>query len=249
MSIEIIDKLSLIVKTNNLHFDKWYERLKFFRMEVLNLSQAKLANMLDLDVTALSRYERGRGAKEPSYMLKDKLKKVFGDEVAEWIASGNFSNGKKSKEQKSQFSQTSTQVISIPYFPDMFVSAGGGAYNYAAAPKQIAFTKDFLEEVLSVKSFDGLHLITAVGDSMEPSIEEGDKLLVLDYAKEGNAFIDGGVYVIAYASGVVVKRVYLRQDHIILHSDNPNISDEKLSGDDLEAAKVIGRVVGIVRKM
>jgi len=209
------------------------KRIKY----ALNVDKDKLiSEKLGIPYPTLDTWKRRNKISEGK--LREIAKKLNVD--YEWLLNGKTVN---------TTSQTSPQVISIPYFPDTFVSAGGGAYNYSSAPKQITFTKDFLEEVLSVKSFEGLHLITAVGDSMEPSIEEGDKLLVLDYAKEGHAFIDGGVYVIAYASGVVVKRVYLRQDHIILHSDNPNISDEKLSGDDLEAAKVIGRVVGIVRKM
>lgn len=45
---------------------------------------------MEIDATALSRYERGRGSKEFTPGLRRKIEKLYGEEVAEWIAMGEL---------------------------------------------------------------------------------------------------------------------------------------------------------------
>jgi len=97
-------------------------------------------------------------------------------------------------------------------------------------------------------NFEGLHIITAVGDSMVPTIKFGDRLYILEIKKKNNILTDGAIYVIFYSSGVVVKRVYVRKDYIVLHSDNSHIADKVLCCDEPASATIIGRVVGSTKK-
>jgi len=141
-----------------------------------------------------------------------------------------------------------TDVINVPFYEDIYASAGAGAYNEELTPTQkLTFSENFLRNMLNIIDFAGLHIITAVGDSMQPTIFDGDKLFVLPL-KDHN-INDGGVYVISTPFGVLVKRVYIYpvEQKIILHSDNPDIKDEVLEGEIMEKVKFIGRVVGILR--
>jgi len=139
-------------------------------------------------------------------------------------------------------------VVNVPFYEDIYASAGAGAYNETITPtNNLTFSISFLRNMLNILDYTGLHIITAVGDSMQPTICDGDKLFVLPL-KDHN-INDGGVYIISTPFGVLVKRVYIYpvEQKMILHSDNPDIKDEILEGEIMEKVKFIGRVVGILR--
>ena len=139
-------------------------------------------------------------------------------------------------------------VVNVPFYEDIYASAGAGAYNETITPtNNLIFSKSFLKTILNLVEYNGLHIITAVGDSMQPTILDGDRLFVLPLRDHN--IKDGGVYVISTPFGVLVKRVYIYpvEQKIILHSDNPEIKDEVLQGEIMEKIKFIGRVVGILR--
>ena len=54
----------------------WFERLKEIR-EKNQLTQPELGSKIGIDATAVSRYEKGKGAKGIPYQLKQKLTNVF----------------------------------------------------------------------------------------------------------------------------------------------------------------------------
>jgi len=87
---KIIDKLIRVVNSENKIPDNWYGRLRFFREEVLEKSQSEVARDLGITMTAISRYENGRGAKEFTPGFYRKIKNTYGKEVAEWIATGEL---------------------------------------------------------------------------------------------------------------------------------------------------------------
>ena len=174
----------------------------------------------------------------------------------------NYNNnsivGTKQKDFQIQSPQPQTLVnkdnnddfIKIPYYPETFAAAGAGAYNYEEAPKSITFTKTFLEDLLELTIFKGLHIINAIGDSMPPTIESGDKLFVLPFEVENCKVREGGIYVISCNFGVLVKRIYFNPftKELILKSDNKEIPDITISGDELDGCQIIGRVVGSIKK-
>jgi len=142
-----------------------------------------------------------------------------------------------------------TDVVNVPFYEDIYASAGAGAYNHYTKAELIPFSVTFLEKFLNIRNFNGIHIITAVGDSMTPTIEDNDKLFVLPIENENNIIKDGGVYVISTPFGVLVKRIYLypTKQEMILKSDNPNVKEEVIKGEMLKECKVIGRIVGIFK--
>ena len=70
----------------------WYERLRRFR-ESKNMTQKEFAEKIGIDPTALSRYERGIGAKGFSYKLRNTITNTFGKEASDYIEHGEMVHG------------------------------------------------------------------------------------------------------------------------------------------------------------
>ncbi|MFK5976914.1 MAG: helix-turn-helix transcriptional regulator [Sulfurovum sp.] len=82
----------------------WYERLREIKEEN-NLSNYQLAKILDTDITAVSRYETGRGSKSFTKNLKRKLSDVFSKEEISYIENG------KNKPTISQNGTKNNQIV------------------------------------------------------------------------------------------------------------------------------------------
>jgi phage repressor protein C with HTH and peptisase S24 domain len=122
---------------------------------------------------------------------------------------------------------------------------GAAAGTGAPAPPRpeteyIAFRHDWVRATLRIEPGD-LILETAVGESMQPTIRDGDLLLV-DTTDRG--FSSFGVYVLEIAGERLVKRVQRKLDGtLVLISDNHTYQPDQVSGDMLEGVTVIGRIV------
>lgn len=105
----------------------------------------------------------------------------------------------------------------------------------------IALSEQWVARRLQPTSPAALRFIHAYGDSMSPTFEDGDVLLV-DTGMRDTKAIDG-VYVMAANDRVYIKRVRQRMDGVIeISSDNPTVKTvDVLNGD--HAVDVLGRVV------
>jgi phage repressor protein C with HTH and peptisase S24 domain len=87
-----------------------------------------------------------------------------------------------------------------------------------------------------------MHVINAIGDSMEPSIYEGNKILVdTNYRKLNKQ----NIFIISTTEGVFIKRIQLNGNNLILISDNQEYEDIVININDSNF-QVIGKVVGII---
>jgi len=134
--------------------------------------------------------------------------------------------------------------IGIPRY-DARVGAGNGAFNdRARLIDYIPFTKDFLAKRLGRTSTDGLVMIEARGDSMEPTIGDGD-LVLIDQAETE---IGDGVMAYVLDDTAYVKRVRWMLDGIEIISDNRDVYEPIfVARNRMDAFKVIGRVRWIGR--
>jgi phage repressor protein C with HTH and peptisase S24 domain len=104
----------------------------------------------------------------------------------------------------------------------------------------IAFRHDWVRAALGIDPAD-LVLETAVGESMQPTINNGDLLLVDTTDRDFNSF---GVYVLEVGGERLVKRVQRKLDgSLVLISDNETYQPDQVSGEMLKDVRVIGRVV------
>jgi transcriptional regulator with XRE-family HTH domain len=138
------------------------------------------------------------------------------------------------------------ECIQIPKY-DIGVSAGPGAFVDAACqPELISVDLQWLRQELHVNPSD-VSMIYVRGDSMQPTIMDGDMLLVSSRVEP----IRDGIYVSRYDGLLQVKRLQRQPKGMIrVTSDNPaydsftvNLQDE---GTDFV---IVGRVVWVGRKL
>lgn len=124
---------------------------------------------------------------------------------------------------------------------DVRASAGAGTLvEYEEASEMLAFRGDWLRR----RGINPLaaHVLTARGDSMEPTIRDGDILLV---DTSIDRVVDNAIYVVAYDGRTLVKRVQMRLDgSVVLKSDNRDLfDDEPVPAGEVSALNVAGRVM------
>ena len=106
---------------------------------------------------------------------------------------------------------------------------------------QIALSEQWVARRLQPTNLNALRFIHAYGDSMSPTFEDGDILLV-DTGIRDPKIIDG-VYVMAANDRVYIKRVRQRMDGVVeISSDNATVKTvDVLNGD--HRIDILGRVV------
>jgi len=138
------------------------------------------------------------------------------------------------------------QFVFVPRH-QVTASAGHGAViTDETVVDHLAFRRDWVRQSLNV---DPMHLalIDARGDSMSPTIESGD-LLLLD--TRSDAPRNEGIFVINLAGALLVKRLRIAiSGEVEVISDNPKYRSETISGSELDRLVLVGRVVWHGRKI
>ncbi len=126
-------------------------------------------------------------------------------------------------------------------------SAGDGAIPTHERPRPyFAFDERWLKQMTSANA-DDLVIIRVEGDSMAPTLGDGDDILI----DRGDALarLRDGIYVIRVDEALIVKRIALNPvtRRVTVQSDNPAYTDWP----DLALADVncIGRVIWAARKV
>ena len=143
-------------------------------------------------------------------------------------------------------STTDDDYVHIPRY-EVAASAGGGAIvNSEQIVDYLSFRADWVRSALGVAVGD-LALISVIGDSMEPSLSEGDVVL-LDMTTR--SVLDGSIYALQLNGGLLVKRIQRMLDgSLIVKSDNARYDTETVSEENAERLKIIGRVVWVGRRL
>lgn len=136
--------------------------------------------------------------------------------------------------------------VFVPRY-DVEASAGGGSdVHDEPLIDRLAFKLEWIQQTLGLDPAR-LALIDARGDSMSPTIEHGD-LLLIDM-RIGDAWSEG-VYVINIKGALLVKRLRLRLSGMVeIISDNSAYGTEVISGEELGRLKIVGRVAWHGRKL
>jgi hypothetical protein len=140
---------------------------------------------------------------------------------------------------------TSSDYILIPQF-DIGASAGVGAEPGVEEPLAIlAFQSTWVRNVASGRP-EALSVIQVEGDSMLPTLADGDNILVDTDDRER---LRDGIYVLRTDDALLVKRLSVNpaSRRLTIRSDN----DAYPSWDDCDpaAVAVIGRVVWVGRRL
>jgi phage repressor protein C with HTH and peptisase S24 domain len=125
--------------------------------------------------------------------------------------------------------------------PRLVVRPAAGAGTLAIGDEVddlVAFRSDWLRRLGISPRF--ARAMFSRGDSMEPTIRDGDLLLVDESV---DRVVDHGIYVVIYQGMVVVKRIQLRRDGaLVLKSDNSLYDEEIVPAEEASDVQIAGRV-------
>jgi len=137
-------------------------------------------------------------------------------------------------------------LVSIQRHP-VFASAGPGAIvNEGYGKPYFGFDERWLKSLTATPS-SSLSIVRVEGDSMSPTLNDGDDILV-DLGDCGERLRDG-IYVLRVDDALVVKRLALNPmgRRVTVQSDNPAYPDWPDCG--LDEINCIGRVIWSGRKI
>lgn len=196
--------------------------------EAAGMNQSELARVLKVTPQSVQKWESGGAPKNTR--LED-VAKALNVSVGYLLDEGN--------ERDNLIS--ATDVLSVPIlFNEASMGLGADTYSEEVMAGSITLTHQFVENYIHPSRASDLRFIHAYGDSIAPTLNSGDVLLVDTSVTEVR--IDG-IYVLRAHDRLFVKRVRQRMDgNFEISSDNPTHKTvDVLNGD--HQVSVIGRVV------
>lgn len=138
-------------------------------------------------------------------------------------------------------SSTSDNCVDLDYYPNVFGSCGNGAMVFDESKEKITVAKDMIINYSPSKVYG---VMSAVGCSMSPKIEDGDKLVIEKW--NGEQIKDNRVYLFRYNDELFIKRLVKNIDQIVCISENPRFEDRVIK--DLKNFNIVGEIVGLFRE-
>ena len=134
----------------------------------------------------------------------------------------------------------STDKYWIKYFPEIAVSAGGGAYDSNDNYEKLDVPDYFISILGGEQNIKNIEAINVSGDSMEPTLNTGN-IIFLDTHKKDIS--KDGIYAFTNENGLFVKRIQKRIDgQIDIISDNKEYPIQITTSTEI---KIMGKVVGV----
>ena len=179
--------------------------------ENLGFNQANFSEKIDLAAQSLARYEKNKV--NPSMEFIAKLTDMFNIN-SNWLLTG----------KGEMFISNDTTKNSDNYFIDLLnvrAGAGEGIYNYVIETVDtISLDKSFFRTPINTNKIKG---ICVDGDSMEPTLRDGDYVLI----DENINFGTNGIYAIQSGGQILIKRLQFKMDGtILIISDNDKYDKE-----------------------
>ena len=136
----------------------------------------------------------------------------------------------------------SEEVLIIDYYSDVFASCGSGSIVFSEEKTRMAISPLLIEGFSKQKKYS---MINATGNSMSPTIDNGDKLIVEHWSD--SQIQDNKIYVFCFNNEFFVKRLFKNFDEIIIKSDNSEYRTKTISGSTINDMILIGKIVGVIK--
>lgn len=206
-------------------------------VDYTGLSAAEVARRAGLAATTIQRPIKGTADTRISQRTIEKLHEAF-PKFPGWTRAGTAA--------LASFEKPEAQMVEIA---SMDLNFGLGAAFMDSeivehAADTMLFPRDWLRSI-TTSSPNRLYWARGVGNSMEPTIGDGDVILI-DRSAVGSTF--GDLYwAIAFGQTGMVKRLRPMPDGSVkILSDNPNVPPEVAHDGELH---VFGRVIAVVRRI
>lgn len=195
-----------------------------------------LAEKLNIHKNTLVNYERGIRAPDVNLLLK--ILELFPNTNPTWLLTGD---GYKSRSEPAQ-----EGFVMFPRY-EIEVGAGPGrVVQNEQIVDFVSFKEEWVRNFLRVPRKD-LSLLTVKGDSMSPTLNDGDMILV---DLRSQRIEDSAIYVLEFDDALLVKRIQRKLDgSVVIKSDNQLYDEEIIQKDRVGALRIVGRVVWIGRRL
>lgn len=202
-------------------------------MDARGFSEDALAKRLGLAKRTLNNYLNDRS--EPKFETLLAFCEIVGVDVADVIRRDDDSP------LNLTLDPASNEFVKINVY-DVDLAAGVGRIADNENPiDQLAFRSAWLDRA----GINPAHasIVRVDGTSMEPTLQ--NKSVVLIDHRDKTPISKAYIFACRLGEGLKVKRVErsLKDQSIMLHSDNPDEPTEHITGKDLEGFEIIGRVV------
>lgn len=139
---------------------------------------------------------------------------------------------------------TAQEIAYVDYYNDVFASCGSGSIVFSEEKVKIPVSSMLINGFSKNKTYS---MINATGNSMSPTIENGDKLIVEHW--NNGQIQDNRVYVFCFNNEFFVKRLSKNLDEIIIKSDNPEYRIRTINGSTTEELILVGKIVGVIKSL
>jgi len=201
--------------------------------------QSALVREIGISRGALANYIAGTTS--PQVETVELISKASGIDLA-WLLTGGGGEDQQKTYAVPGFGKEQTQShVSLPRY-DIQASAGHGAFaDRQEAADYLIVSRNWLSRY--VRNGDRVVVIEAHGDSMEPTVRHGD-LLMVEMGAERDHVAAGGVFVIAVAGMIMVKRLRIMLDgDLTISSDNRAYDPETVPAAERDDKVIVhGRV-------
>ncbi|MGX2951627.1 XRE family transcriptional regulator [Ursidibacter sp. B-7004-1] len=219
--------------------------------EKLGLSRNEMADRLDVSLSALQNWEINE--REPQASMIIKIAEFLGV-TPNYLLTGEQSEPQEAKGivarafeilEKERSEQDEMEMLAS--FESIEVSAGFGSFNVGVTKPdgQVPYDNNLLRNLGVNPKHCGV--FWANGSSMQPTIHNGDQLLV-DFSR--NEVRNDNIYLVQNGDSVWVKRVKMLWDGVELISDNREEYEPiKISNQEAQNLQIIGQVVHIGKSL
>lgn len=209
-----------------------------FQLIVDQLSLGNKKNFAELTGKSASHiYKICRGASRPSMAYLQGLYEEYNVDL-HWLLTGE-----KSGADHVVGELKNRELVHAPMF-DVQASAGLGLeVSNEHVEEYFSFTKAFLSSELGI-SGEQLAFVSIRGESMLPTLHDGDRVLVDMSQRLVNR---EGVYLLQSEDGLMAKRLKDNKGDLYVTSDNPDFKSWVIEKENRDSAPVMGKVVWCAR--
>lgn len=204
----------------------------------LSLSQEEMGKRVGVSGRSWQDYEAKKAV--PKVSVYEALREMGFNPL--WLLGDENAPSRVQPSGVAQAAVVDEELVALPQYGVEAAAGSGAAVVSERLSQWIYFRRAWLRESLGVNP-SRLSVITARGDSMAPTIRDGD-LLIVDTGER--RWTRDGIYVIGVEDDLWVKRVdRLRTGGLVLSSDNPEHKHgtETITKAEISTVRFIGRVV------
>ena len=202
------------------------ERLAQLRGE---MDRDSFASAIGVHANTIANYERGDRKVDPDFLAK--LRETRGVDI-NWLLTGV---DEKPLQSQKQSVSIAADMISVPRY-SVQASAGNGLAVLAEdIADYMSVSRDWLQRMLPSWAPRNavVGILEGAGDSMEPTIRDGDLLMIIRGVERRQVLL-GGIFVFTHDGDLKLKRLQIVGGDLKIISDNRNYETETVPGDEVE---------------